>query len=64
VMSRLKSERWSKNAMLNVTVQSGTVKLWGIVDSEMEKQAARVAVESVEGVKVVENYVVTVNESG
>jgi osmotically-inducible protein OsmY len=37
----LKSERWSKHALLSATVEDGTVKLWGIVDSEAEKEAAR-----------------------
>jgi osmotically-inducible protein OsmY len=39
-------------------VQGGTVKLWGIVDSEAERQAARVAAEQVAGVRAVENNVV------
>ena len=35
----------------------GLAKLWGVVDSESEKQAARVAAELVEGVKAIENNV-------
>jgi osmotically-inducible protein OsmY len=50
VMKQFKSEKWSKGSLLNVTVQDGTVKLRGIVDSEAEKDAARVAAELVEGV--------------
>lgn len=57
VMKQFKSEKWSKGSLLNVTVQDGTVKLWGIVDSEAEKEAARVAAELVEGVKAIENNV-------
>jgi CBS domain-containing protein len=57
VTSQFKSERWSRNALLNVTVQDGTVKLWGIVDSEAEKEAARLAAELVEGVQTIENNV-------
>ena len=45
IMTQFKSEQWSKHSLLNATVQGGTVKLWGIVDSEAEKQAARVAAE-------------------
>ena len=46
LMAQFKSEQWSKHALLNVTVQDGTVKLWGIVDFEGEKEeAARVAAE-------------------
>ena len=33
-MAQFKSEQWSKHALLNATVQDGTVELWGIVDSE------------------------------
>jgi CBS domain-containing protein len=57
VMKQFKFEKWSKGSLLNVTVQDGTVKLWGIVDSEAEKDAARVAAELVEGVQAIENNV-------
>jgi CBS domain-containing protein len=57
VMKQFKLEKWSKGSLLNVTVQDGTVKLWGIVDSEAEKDAARVAAELVEGVQGIENNV-------
>lgn len=43
-------------AMINVIVNKGAVQLWGIVNSEIEKQAAGVAAENVPGVKTVENY--------
>ena len=33
-------------------------KMWGVVDSESEKQAARVAAELVDDVKAIENNVV------
>ncbi len=58
IMLQLESERWSKYALLNATVQDGTVKLWGIVDSEAEKEAARVAAEQVAGVRAIENNVI------
>jgi CBS domain-containing protein len=57
VMKQFKLEKWSKGSLLNVTIQDGTVKLWGIVDSEAEKDAARVAAELVEGVQAIENNV-------
>ena len=57
VMALFRSEQWSKQAILNATVQDGTVKLWGQVDSEAEREAARVAAESVAGVRVIENNV-------
>lgn len=58
VMAQFKSAQWSRHALLNATVQAGTVKLWGIVDSEAEKAAARVAAEQVAGVRAIENNVV------
>lgn len=36
---------------LNVVVSGGIVHLWGVVETDAEKQAARVAAESVPGVK-------------
>jgi osmotically-inducible protein OsmY len=58
VMAPFKSEQWSKQSLLNATVQGGIVKLWGIVDSEAEKEAARVAAEQVAGVQAIENNVI------
>jgi CBS domain-containing protein len=57
VMARLNSERWARDAILSATVQDGTLKLWGVVDSEAEKEAARVAAELVQGVRQVENNI-------
>jgi osmotically-inducible protein OsmY len=50
--------RWSKHAFLSATVEDGTVKLWGIVDSEAEKEPARAAAEQVAGVRAIENNVI------
>jgi CBS domain-containing protein len=58
VMAQFKSEQWSKHSLLNATVQGGTVKLWGIVGSEAEKEAARVTAEGVAGVQAIENNVI------
>ena len=58
VVSRLKSEPWVRPNLVNVTVTDGTVDLWGIVDSAVEKQALRVAVETVPNVKAVNDNVI------
>jgi CBS domain-containing protein len=58
VMKQFNSEKWSKGSLLSVTVHDGAVKLWGIVDSEAEKEAVRIAAELVEGVRTIENNVV------
>lgn len=58
VLSRLRAEPWAKTALINVTVNAGAVDLWGIVDSEAERQALRVAIEVTPGVRDVTNNVV------
>jgi CBS domain-containing protein len=58
VVSRLKSEPWMRSALVNVTVNDGTVDLWGIVASPAEKQALRVAAEIVPGVRAVNDNLV------
>jgi CBS domain-containing protein len=58
VLARLRAEPWAKTALVNVTVDGGAVDLWGIVDSEAERQALRVAIEVTPGVRNVTNNVV------
>jgi len=57
IVSRLNSEPWVRPNLINVTVTDGIVDLWGIVDSAVEKQALRVAVEIVPGVKAVNDNI-------
>jgi osmotically-inducible protein OsmY len=64
VMARLAAEKW-RPTMLTVTVQDGTVDLWGLVHSSEEKKAARLAAELTPGVRsVVDNIVVQSVGSG
>src|SRR5215475_759265 len=55
VLSRLNGELW-RPSMLNVTVCDGTVDLWGFVASDEEKKATRIAVESIPGVKTINDH--------
>jgi CBS-domain-containing membrane protein len=57
IVERLKSEPWVRPNLVNVTVTDGTVDLWGIVDTSVEKQALRVAAEVVPGVKGINDNV-------
>jgi CBS-domain-containing membrane protein len=58
VLSRLAAEPW-RPTMLTVTVQDGTVDLWGLVQSDEQKKAARLAAELTPGVRaVVDNIIV------
>jgi CBS domain-containing protein len=53
ILAQLRSKPWLDPTTINVVVNSGTVELWGIVDSVAEKNAIRVAVEVTPGVRQV-----------
>ena len=55
VLSRLNAQLW-RPSMLNVTVRHGTVDVWGFVTSDDEKKATRIAVESIPGVKAINDH--------
>lgn len=57
VVSRMASEPW-RPTMLTVTVQDGTVDLWGLVHSVEEKKAAQLAAETTPGVRAVVNNII------
>jgi CBS domain-containing protein len=50
LLSELKKQSWSHVHKLNATVTNGVVDLWGFTQSEKERQAIRVAAESIPGV--------------
>ena len=58
VLARMNAESWARTALLNVSVEGGTVELSGIVESEAQKTALRVAAEITPGVRVVNNNLV------
>lgn len=48
---------WSDRAIVNVQVSDGQVELWGAIDCEEQREAIRVAVEGVPGVRgITEHY--------
>ena len=53
VMVSLQNERWTRPALISVTVQDGTVDLWGTVESQTEKKALHVLAEVTPGVRAV-----------
>ena len=64
VVARLAAESW-RPRMLTVTVQDGTVDLWGLVHSVEQKKAARLAAELTPGVRaVVDNIIIQPMGSG
>ncbi len=58
ILEQLRSKPWVDSSTINVVVNNGAVELWGIVDSETEKNAIRVAVEVTPGVRQVSNRLV------
>ncbi|MFQ5829573.1 MAG: CBS domain-containing protein [Candidatus Methylomirabilia bacterium] len=52
----LQREGWPVLAYVNIIVTDGSVHLWGLVDSEQERQALRVAAENAPGVRAVEDH--------
>ena len=58
IVDALRAKPWVDPSTINVIVNDGSVELWGIVDSETEKNAIRVAVEVMPGVRQVANKLV------
>jgi len=56
IISELQSKMWANPSNINLNVKNGTVELWGIVESELEKNAVRVAVEVMPGVREVQDH--------
>jgi CBS domain-containing protein len=56
--SKLEREQWTKPSLINLIVHDGTVDVWGIVDSQVEKKAVRVLVESTPGVRAVNDNLI------
>jgi CBS domain-containing protein len=53
ILTKLKYEPWAQTCLINVTVSQGTADLWGIAESDAQKQAFRVAAEATPGIKAV-----------
>lgn len=55
IQKSLLDRRELDTVLINVTVNDGAVRLWGVIESEEEKAAAEGAVKAVPGVKSLEN---------
>lgn len=53
LLEHLKARRWAHTGLLNVTVNGGIVELWGMAQSQEERNAIRVAAEGIDGVVAV-----------
>ena len=58
LITELKKHSWSRLYKLNVTVTNGVVDLWGVAESELERQAIRVAAEAIPGVAAVNDHLI------
>ena len=56
LMDQLKGEPWSDMSHLNIVVLDGTVHFWGIVSSDTQRTALKVAAENIPGVTEVVDH--------
>ena len=56
VLTHLNAQPWAHTSSLNIIVTDGVVDLWGITSSRTEREAIRVAAESMPGVRAVNNH--------
>ncbi len=57
IWDAIKSQAWLDAAFINVSVKDGNVELYGAVSSDAQRQALRVLVENVAGVRSIKNDV-------
>lgn len=58
LIEHLAQQPWADGSLVNIIVADGVVGLWGIVNSETERRALRVAAEGMPGVNVVDDHLV------
>jgi CBS domain-containing protein len=58
ILAELDKQPWAPKDFINPVVRNGTVELWGSIFDERERQAVRVVVENVAGVKSVKDHLV------
>ena len=56
VAAALESQPWAAGCVISVIVTNGVVHLWGIIDTEAKRKAARVLAEQIPGVERVEDH--------
>ena len=56
LIAELQHQPWWRSPFGNVLVSDGIVHYWGVIDSQDERDAARVAAENVPGVRGVEDH--------
>lgn len=56
VLTEIDKQPWAPKASVNIEVQEGVVKLWGVIWDDKDRQALRVLAENVPGVTKVEDH--------
>jgi CBS domain-containing protein len=56
IMANLDAEPWARTAFINITARSGLIELKGLVESETQRDAVRVAIEITPGVTAVNDH--------
>lgn len=57
IWKEIKAQPWLSSAIINLSVKEGVVEIYGAADSDAQRQAFRVLVENVPGVRRVQNNV-------
>lgn len=58
ILDEIRREPWGPRESVNVVVRDGEVDLWGSLFDERERQALRVIVENVSGVKAIHDHII------
>ena len=61
ILQEIRREPWGPRGSVNVVVRDGAVDLWGSLFDERERQALRVIVENVAGVKAIHDHMVWID---
>jgi CBS-domain-containing membrane protein len=59
LLADLRKQRWTNCSESDVVVSDGVVHFWGVVGSEEERRALRVAAENIPGVRGVEDHTIS-----
>jgi osmotically-inducible protein OsmY len=55
----LRNQKWSRLNEADIVVSDGVVHFWGVVGSEEERRALRIAAENTPGVRGVEDHTIS-----
>ena len=56
MVTQLESEPWWPGNV-NVIINDGAAELWGIVESQVQRDAIRVAIEAIPGLRTISNKI-------